>query len=187
MPLGCDKLTDDQLVELLQEACSELACRSDLVRNHAQRVIKGGAWEMEQKLKALEQEVTAARRSYVDQIKQETKEDVRRMLTTGEIRVVKPAEECDMAVQAHKDALVEILAEIEAGQRTGQNFHMWIRGPLISATFGSKTIDVRHSLTKAQIALMGDYLTEVIRCQAPRPPLPGPIRKKRVPRNKPTI
>lgn len=187
MPLGCDKLTDDQLVELLQEACSELACRSDLVRNHAQRVIKGGAWEMEQKLKALEEEVSKARHAYISQIKQETKDDVKRMLTTGEIRLMKPVEEADLAHRTERQALTDLLAEITASQATGDNFHIWIRGPLISASFGPKTVDLRHNLTKTQISLMGDYLTQVIRCQAKRQPLPGSIRKKRVPRNQSTI
>lgn len=173
MPLGCDTLTDDQLVELLQEACSELACRSDLVRNHAQRVIKDGAWQMRLKLEALDTEVNLARQAEINKIKQETKEDVRRMLTTGEIRLMKPVEEADLALQAQKDALVELLAEITASQATGDNFHIWIRGPLISASFGAKAFDVRHNLTKTQISLMGDYLTQVIRCQTKRPPLPG--------------
>lgn len=117
MDLGLNKLTDDQLLELLQQACAELAIRDHYVRNLAQQTIFTEA----EKLKAMKQEmegaVAAAKAEHVAQLRQEIEAEVRRAVSAGEIQLFQPGEEPKIVVQTDLDVRAKMIQEIKAREQ----------------------------------------------------------------------
>jgi hypothetical protein len=123
MALGCSSLTDDQLVELLLEACNELVTRDGYVVSAAQREIdliaekqKAARLSTAQKLKALEEAYTDAvvivKTEFQRQLTKEVLELVRRDVQSGKLRMATPAEEGNLVRDAELAAKQRILQEI---------------------------------------------------------------------------
>ena len=102
MNLGLSELTDDQLVELLQEACNELAQRDPIVRKAAQETIDKEAI----KLKVLREEASVLRLT-----RESMEEDLRYWITQAIERTKKQYQD-----QLEKDVAEFVKEEIKAGR-----------------------------------------------------------------------
>ncbi len=127
MDLGIDLLTDDQLVELLIEACNALADRDPVVRKAAQGEIdKRGreakmtrelAWEqihdqeaeMAMMELAVRRAVDEAKRQYIEEIQKEVMAVVLAEMSTGSYRPLTPEEEAEVVVRAATFCDVDII------------------------------------------------------------------------------
>lgn len=104
MDLGLQQLTDDQLVDLLQQACAELGTREHYVRTAAQKVIKDEADKMKMFRYGLEQAVTAVRKKYETELFQEIYAWVEDGVKAGTMRVMTPTEEAAAIAKAQQEA-----------------------------------------------------------------------------------
>lgn len=103
MDLGLEELTDDQLLDLLQQACLELARRDGYVRQLAQRTIVTAAEKMKALREVAEPLVLQIKREYIAQLKQEVESEMREALQSGVIRL-NMAEETAAVVAAVQEA-----------------------------------------------------------------------------------
>ena len=91
MDLGLSELTDDQLLDLLDQACAELAQRDGYVRQLAQQTIVRGAQKRDAIAEALEPVVRRVKQNYIDQLKRDAAEELeaamREGLQSGSIRL----------------------------------------------------------------------------------------------------
>jgi len=98
MDLGISLLTDDQLLELLQEACVELGNRDPVVRKIAQSVISTEAERTKLRREAVHGAVKEVRKRYVRQLKQEIQEQLEIEVRKG-ARVLTVIEEADIVAE----------------------------------------------------------------------------------------
>jgi hypothetical protein len=91
--LGLSELTDDQLMELLQEMCMELSTRDPIVRQVAQKTIYTKAEHLKARRIAMKEAIQGMRKRYVKGLKEEIAEAIQQQIKRGEIRVVTEEEE----------------------------------------------------------------------------------------------
>lgn len=108
--LGLSALTDDQLLNLLEEACNELAGRAGFVRELAQETITNSAKKMEAAKEAMEEAVEEAMSDYRRLMKQEAKEELTAGIAAGTIRLL-PAVETKALVEASIEARIAAIDE----------------------------------------------------------------------------
>jgi len=108
MDLGLASLTDDQLVDLLDEACRELSTRAWFVREAAQRTITSNAQKLTDLEIAIKWAVGKTRDEYLAQLKQDVLAFVQQEVQTGNLRVMTPEEEAKAI--ASKNSEVQFLA-----------------------------------------------------------------------------
>lgn len=173
MSLGCNELTDDQILDLLKETLDELASRHHIVREHTQRMIKECGGRLADQEKTLTKQLEQAREAYLNGIRKDVKDELQRMIATGELRVMTPLEEANYVSSVEKEEFLKIVEDVQNAQEAGGNWHLWIHGGTISATFGSRTMDVKHNLTQEQIHALGQILADMILAR----PSPIPVRK----------
>lgn len=140
MDLGISLLTDDQLVELLQEACAVLAQRDPIVREAAQKTIDKEAEKLKKKReaalqtirtldnqiadlkRAIEVAVREVEKDYIAQLRQEVFEMVQAEVNSGQLKLVTPKREAEWVVEATQLAQEALRnhvgpAQFDAGRR----------------------------------------------------------------------
>lgn len=121
MDLGLEQLTDDQLLELVQEACHELAARDPYVRGMAQHTITTEADRVTLQRAMLKEAVTAVAGAYVEQIRKETFDEVREGVRAGTIRLLTPAQEARALVESTLAAKIKLIDETVTAIQTGKH------------------------------------------------------------------
>ena len=111
MDLGLGELTDDQLLELLQEACRELGRRDPYLRGLAQHTITTEAERTALERGMAQEAVKALAGSYVEQIRQETFHEVKKGVRNGTIGLLTPAQEARVAVESSMEARIRLIDE----------------------------------------------------------------------------
>jgi len=132
MDLGISTFTDDQLVELLQEACNELAQRDPIVRKAAQQQIDQEALklkmlreesyqlrlsreQMEENLRfCIVDAIRRAKKDYMEQLQREVYAKLQEELKAGTYRPLNGTEEAQ--------AVVDAVKEFEHQQKQAQEF-----------------------------------------------------------------
>lgn len=114
MDLGLKQLSDDQLVELLQEACAELGTREHYVRTAAQNVIQDEAEKMHVFQRLLGEAVSKTRAQFVKQLEKEVYRWVESGVKDGSIRIVNPDQEAALLVEASQVAIEAIEHDVGA-------------------------------------------------------------------------
>jgi hypothetical protein len=119
MDLGLKNLTDDQLLELLQEACHELGFRDAGVRRLAQDCIFEEAERLKLAKVAAKRSIEQARERYKEglivELAKDATETLEEMLETGEVQLFTPGEESELVVHAvHVLNSVKMVAEVGA-------------------------------------------------------------------------
>lgn len=163
MSLGTNQLSDDQLLELLKEACNELAVRAGPVREAAQKVIVTGAESIKIHEKVFTEAAEVVRREYEKQLYNETYEHVKVLIKSGSATLADSAEEARLAIEAEKKAFAELTAQ--AAQAVGHNakFELRIRGPeVMITTQGNATLTVRHTLNEKEIRDLSALVARII-------------------------
>jgi len=102
--LGASELTDDQLVDLLQEACAELAQRNYVVRNAAQQVILDEA----EKMKIMQKAINKVRKQFAGEIRSQIQKEIAQEVKLGNVRIMTPAEEARLIAKYTNEALNEL-------------------------------------------------------------------------------
>jgi hypothetical protein len=117
MDLGLSELDDDQLLELLNQACGELAARQPYVREMAQKTIFDHAEKLEVAKEAMAAAVERVRQEYITQLTLEVAAEVRKQHKSGELRLISPEHETALAIRAEmveRERLIEeALAALE--------------------------------------------------------------------------
>lgn len=164
MSLGTNQLSDDQLLELLQEACNELAVRAGPVREAAQEVIVTGAESIKIHEKVFTEAAVTARREYEKQLYAETYEHVQLLVKNGSAMLSDSGEEARLAIEAEKKAFAELTKQ-QAAQAVGHNakFDLRIRGPeIMITTQGNATLTVRHTLNEQEVRDLSALVARII-------------------------
>ena len=112
MAFGIDGLSDDQLLELLQEACVELGRRDPVVRNLAQSGIATAKEDMVARRAALEQAIEKEQRKYLKLVAKEAEDEVQKAAKAGTLRLVTPIEEADEIAEATISARLALVEKI---------------------------------------------------------------------------
>lgn len=119
MDLGLRDLTDDQLLELVEQTCQELAARDPYVRQMAQGTITTEAERLAAKRKAVKEAITDAMAIYIQGIRTETAAEVRAGVKNGTIRLLTPAQEARVAVDSTFEAKIKLIDETVAAIQGG--------------------------------------------------------------------
>jgi hypothetical protein len=112
MSFGIDQLTDDQLLELLQEACVELGRRDPIIRGLAQQGIATEAETMVARRAALEKAIEKEQKKYLQEISKEAEEEVQKAAKAGTLRLATPIEEADEIAESTIAARIEVVEKI---------------------------------------------------------------------------
>ena len=105
MNLGLSELTDDQLVELLQEVLQECSSRDPIIRKVSQAKINDEADLLKKKRKLAQKAWNRVKQDYIESLRREFKEAVEQKVKAGEILVVSAAEEARVIGAATHDAI----------------------------------------------------------------------------------
>lgn len=108
MDLGLKQLSDDQLVDLLQQACQELGQRAGFVRDAAQQVICTEAEKMLVFKSSLQKAVIIARQTFIAQLDSEVREIVCKGVEDGSIRLVSVDEETAEVARTSRETLLQL-------------------------------------------------------------------------------
>lgn len=163
MSLGTNQLSDDQLLELLKEACNELAVRAAPVRDAAQKVIVTGAESIKIHEKVFTEAAVTVRREYEKQLYAETYEHVQLLVKNGSAMLADSGEEARLAIEAEKKAFASLTAQ--AVQMLGPNakFELRIRGSAITITTqDNATLTVRHTLNEREVRDLSQLVARII-------------------------
>ncbi len=149
MDLGLSTLNDDQLLDLLNQACEELRGRDPFVRGLAQAKITDAADNLRIFKENAKEAVQQARHDYERAIGKEIQTEVRRAVSAGELRLIAPADEAEIAVDAEIKARIalidEAVAQLKAG--TTERFAFEISGEYIAFHHDGKNFQMAHRLT----------------------------------------
>jgi hypothetical protein len=111
MDLGLKELDDEQLLELLGQCCAELVARDPVIRNVGQATI----FDEAEKLRIMKEQAKAAvleaRGQYIQALKGDVEQELRRALAAGEVQLLTPAEEGDQIALAEMETRVRALDE----------------------------------------------------------------------------
>lgn len=136
------ELTDDTLLDLLAQACDELATRAPEVRRLAQQTVIDGAAKIEIQKQAIETELQKAKEDYLYTLRSEVREDIAKAVNAGEIRVLSPEEEANqvkLVTEEFKERMLQ-----EARQRVNAKaFYFELRGNILTLPFGPQRVSVR--------------------------------------------
>ncbi len=120
MNLGLDKLTDDQLLDLLKEACGELSQRDGYVRTIAQATIVTEADKLNTAKAAAKKAIESEKRKYLGLLTSEIEAAVREEVKSGSLILVPSGEEADFIVSAERSARTKLLKELNASSKQPQ-------------------------------------------------------------------
>lgn len=142
MSLGVNTLTDDQLLELLQEACQELAQRDPMVRNLAQGSIVTEAEKLAAGKEAIQEAYQSLLRDYRQGLKEEALAELRTGLKLGTMQLLTPQQESDAIAESSIEARIELIDEA-LGQVTGaptseHDFALRVHDDNVSMSWGGE-------------------------------------------------
>ena len=123
--LGLNGLTDDQLVDLLNQVLTELTMRNHYVRSATQDAIFTHAQKLEALKKAATAAVRTCREEYTRQIEQEILDDIKEQFQAGKIRLFTPEEEARLIAEADQMYRSQ-LAEADTAQKALQLASTWV-------------------------------------------------------------
>lgn len=135
--LGLNTLTDDQLLDLLQEACAELGQRDPVVRTLAQKSIYAEADRIRVFKDSIEGAVEKARREYEASIRKESEDLVRNAVATGQWSPMTSTEEGRMAVDTEREIKQRMVLEADKALQlpTGPNLWLHIQPQCVKASY----------------------------------------------------
>lgn len=108
--LGLHELSDDQLLDLLEESCAELAQRDGYVKRLAQRRIASQAEQLKVLRDVVERWADQAKADYLRKLKETCEKELRAGIDSGEIRL-NLKEETEAIVRASLDAKAPIVQQ----------------------------------------------------------------------------
>jgi hypothetical protein len=115
MDLGLSQLSDDQLVNLLDEAVVELLSRDNTVQKVAQQGILGIAEKQKAFMELARNAVADAERIYIESIRQDVRAEVMKAVASGEINIGKNVgsdTEARVIVEVTKEQIAAIKADL---------------------------------------------------------------------------
>lgn len=162
--LGLNALTDDQLLNLLQEACGELAARDPFVRGLAQQQIFTEA----EKVKALKEgaakAVEALKREYCKSISADIANAVRSSHKAGKLQLLNAEQEANVVVDAEihtRIALIdEAVAKLKAG--TSERFALEITPAYIAFCDGGQNFQMPRKMAPDTVTALGRGLRAIL-------------------------
>jgi hypothetical protein len=120
MDLGLGELTDDQLLELVNQACAELVVRDPFIRQMAQSTITTWSEQLILKRAMIKEAVTALAGAYIEQIRKETFAEVKAAVSAGEARLLSPTQEARVVVESTIEAKIQMIDELVALTEKGK-------------------------------------------------------------------
>ena len=161
--LGVGALTDDQLIELLELACEQLALRNHYVQELAQAVIISNAEQMKLAAQALREEAELRRTQYVGEIRRAVSTEIRDAVRSGTLRVCDVREEADIAAEAELQTKLELLREVNEHLTSGQaNFFMTISGGYLTISFGPRRVTTRCVLSPENVERLSSEIAGLL-------------------------
>lgn len=124
--LGLNTLNDDQLLDLLTEACAELGQRDPVVRNLAQKQIYAEAERVKAYKDAVGDAVKKARADYEASIRKESRDWVDNLVKTGKWKPVDNCEELAMVLEEDKRRREEIIANSRRSLESKDQVNLWL-------------------------------------------------------------
>ena len=135
--LGLELLTDDQLLDLLQEACAELGQRDPVVRNLAQKSIYAEAERLKVYKDSIAQAIAKARDNYELSVRKEVEAAIQEEVKSGRWNPMASGEEADLIVAADREVKQRIVMEAQKALQhpTGPNLWLHIQPGCVKASF----------------------------------------------------
>jgi hypothetical protein len=160
MDLGLSALTDDQLLDLLQQACGELVTRDPFVRGLAQAAI----FTESEKLAAIKKEaakcVENVRREYIQQIGKEVAQSVRDSYKAGKLRLLDSKQEANAATTAEVKERIALIDETIKKLKAGDagRFAFEITGQYIAFSHAGKNYQTAKKLPPDTVEKVGNTI-----------------------------
>jgi len=135
--LGLQTLNDDQLLDLLQEACAELGQRDPVVRNLAQKSIYAEAERIKVYKDSIAEAIDKARDQYELSVRKEVEVAIQEEFKSGRWNPMGSGEEADLIVAADREVKQRIVAEAQKALQTpaGPNLWLHIQPGCVKASF----------------------------------------------------
>lgn len=162
--LGLDRLGAEDLIQLRAEVALEITNREDIVQTLAAGIV---AEQLEQ-LKAAEdtipKAVEKARGAYRQEIAQETREAIRKAVADGALSLINSTEEAKIVAEESLKTKIAMIDEAVAALKTGsgQRFYFEIRPGTVMMSFGTRRLEVKHTLNPAAIEQLANQMRSVL-------------------------
>lgn len=114
MNLGLSELTDDQLMDLLQEVLQECSSRDPMIRKVTQGKINDEAAILKERRRLAKEAWNQARAGYLKQLRKELKQAFEQKARSGDILLVTAAEEAEVVNGVARDAISQAKKEFMA-------------------------------------------------------------------------
>lgn len=137
MDLGLGKLKDDQLLELLNQACTELAQRDPGCRAIAQSTITTQAENLKAAREALKKAAKEIRDEYMVELALAVERDVRDAVRRGEIRLIPVDEEAAAILRTATATQEKLKREMQQQAKKGENITIHIAGDTVTVAMGA--------------------------------------------------
>lgn len=165
--LGLNSLTDDQLLDLLVEACAELGQRDPVVRNLAQKSIYSEAERIKIFKESIEEAIEAAKKTYETSIRQESRDLVNGMVKRGEWMPIDSTAEAKLAIESEREVRQQMIREAEASLNAqgGSVFYLNVQPSSIAVSFmsaGTRQTKTAGRISPVQISGLIQALEKAI-------------------------
>jgi len=163
MDLGLDALTDDQLLELLDQACAQLSQREGYVRDMAQLTIVTGAERLKAKKKALSEAVEKVLSDDRRRIAVFIETEVRKEYAAGQLRLMTAGQEAAEVVKAEKEAMLKLAREVQGSAGDPKlRFFLDLQPGQIQMKYGSQVTTVRGPPPAAAVRELFDHVMQLV-------------------------
>ena len=124
--LGLSALSDDQLLELLQEACGELGQRDPVVRNLAQKTIYSEAERLAVYKRSIETAVKVAKADYEQSVRRDVEQAITEDVRMGRWKPLDSSEEAALVVQEDRRMKQVLVAEAQKALASPSGPTLWL-------------------------------------------------------------
>lgn len=162
--LGLHALTDDQLLNLCQEVCGELASRDPFVRGLAQQQIFTEA----EKVKALKEGAAKAvetlKREYCKSVSADIANAVRSSHKAGRLRLLNAEQEADAVADAEIQTRIALIDEAIVNLKEGkvERFAFEITSSYIAFSDGGENFQLPRKMSTETVTALGRELRAIL-------------------------
>jgi hypothetical protein len=147
MDLGLDQLSDDQLLDLLQEVLGNLAGRDGYVRNLAQSTIFSEAERLKAMRESMRDAVDQAKAEYISKLKSEIQQAVAKDLEDPATRLVSADQEQFLVAEGTLEARLQLIDDAIQEMQQGLAGHFAFEIVGNRAILRRGTLKIEHSTT----------------------------------------
>lgn len=162
--LGLERLAPGDLIQLRAEIAMEVTNRDDIVQTLAAGIVSEELEQLKAAEDALPRAIDKARGLYKQQIALETSEAIRQAVADGALSLINSTEEAKIVAEEALKTKIALIDEAVAALKggTGQRFYFEIRPGTVMMSYGTRRVEVKHTLNPAAIEQLANQMRSVL-------------------------